>query len=183
MNMMTSKKFIRMRSDRVIAIDPGYDRCGVAVVERARDGDALLYSACITTDKKFPFEKRLAHIGMEVARLIKKYEPRALALERLYFNTNQKTAMHVAEVRGALMYLAETHQLPLFEYTPPQVKVAVAGWGRADKKQLILILPRLIRIKKTIAHDDEYDAIALGITHLASVNSSTRHSMRHIPVV
>lgn len=180
MNMMTSKKFIRMRpnSDRVIAIDPGYDRCGIAIVERVRGKDTLLYSTCITTDKKLPFEKRLAHVGAVVAQLIKKYRPRDLALERLYFNTNQKTAMHVAEVRGALMYIAETYKLPLFEYTPPQIKLAVAGWGRADKKQMILVLPRLIHIKKIIARDDEYDAIALGITHLSS-----HHSIRHVPVV
>jgi crossover junction endodeoxyribonuclease RuvC len=156
---------------RVLAIDPGYDRCGVAVVERQKAGDILLYSACIITKPKTPFPDRLAVVGREVAKLIHVHKPSSFALEKLYFNTNQKTAMGVAEVRGALIYIARSANIPIFEYTPPQVKVAVSGSGRADKKQLAGIIPKLIRIEKNIQHDDEYDAIALGITHLASTHT------------
>ncbi len=154
---------------KVLAIDPGYDRCGVAILERTRAGDILLYSDCITTSARSPFATRLGGIGKRVGVLIKKFKPSSLAIENLYFNTNQKTAMRVAEVRGALIYIATISKLPVYEYTPPQVKSAVAGWGRADKKQMMAMLPKLIRIDKKIQHDDEYDAIALGITHLASV--------------
>lgn len=168
--MMMSKKPTTTPPDthRVIAIDPGYDRCGVAILERVAGKDVLFYSACIMTDKKQPFAQRLAVVGIEIARLISKHKPRALSMEHLYFTNNQKTAMHVAEVRGALIYIAATAGLPVFEYTPPQVKVAVTGSGRADKRQMMSIIPRLIKIEKTIQHDDEYDAIALGITHLAT---------------
>lgn len=168
MGVIMYKKYTRTRPERVLAIDPGYDRCGVAIVEYSNKKSILLYSNCITTPRAPSFPERLCIIGKETSRLIKKYLPDACALERLYFNTNQKTAMHVAEVRGMLMYIFATSRLPVFEYTPPQIKVAVAGWGRADKKQMIHILPRLIHIEKTIEHDDEYDAIALGITCLAS---------------
>src|SRR3989344_2754479 len=154
---------------RVLAIDPGYDRCGVAILERQKPGDVLVYSNCITTSARSPFVARLGEVGKGIESLIKKFKPSSLAIESLYFNTNQKTAMHVAETRGAIMYIATTSGLSVYEYTPPQVKSAVAGWGRADKKQMMAILPKLIRIDKKIQHDDEYDAIALGITHLASV--------------
>ncbi|MBI4068181.1 crossover junction endodeoxyribonuclease RuvC [Candidatus Kaiserbacteria bacterium] len=154
---------------KVLAIDPGYDRCGVAILERQKTGDVLLYSSCITTSARAPFAERLGVVGAAVESLIKKFKPSSIAIENLYFNTNQKTAMHVAEVRGAIIYIATAAGIPVYEYTPPQVKSAVAGWGRADKKQMMAMLPKLIHIDKKIQHDDEYDAIALGITHLASV--------------
>lgn len=158
--------FFYTRFMRVLAIDPGYDRCGVAVVERAR-GDSLLYSDCITTKATMPFIERLAVVGKEIERLIEMYSANELAIENLYFQNNQKTAMRVAEVRGALMYIAAAAGLSVHEYTPPQVKTAVAGWGRADKKQLMSIVPKLLKIEKKIVSDDEFDAIALAITHLA----------------
>ncbi len=152
---------------RVIAIDPGYGRCGVAVIERQKGKNVLLYSSCITTKTTTPLPDRLLAVVKEVSRLLDIHTPSAFALERLYFNTNQKTAMGVAEVRGALIYIARSAGVPVFEYTPPQVKAAVAGWGRADKKQLMRMIPQLVRIEKNITSDDEFDAIAVGITHLA----------------
>jgi crossover junction endodeoxyribonuclease RuvC len=95
------------------------------------------------------------------------YTPDMVALERLYFNTNQKTAMAVAEVRGALMYCTTSKNVPLHEYTPAQIKMAVTSWGKATKHDVTNMVRRLIRIEKEIRYDDEYDAIALGITHLA----------------
>ena len=154
---------------RVLAIDPGYDRCGIAILERQKAGGILLHSDCITTSASSPFPERLGVVGAGIEALIKKFKPSSLAIENLYFNTNQKTAMHVAEVRGAIIYIAASAKIPVYEYTPPQVKAAVAGWGRADKKQMMAILPKLIHINKKIQYDDEYDAIALGITNLASV--------------
>src|SRR3989344_9268568 len=109
---------------RVLAIDPGYGRCGVAVVEKGNGGETLLYSDCIETSSSLAFPERLAVVAEECGRLVEKYTPDAVALEKLYFAKNQKTAMRVAEVRGALIGLAARHGIPVFEYTPGEVKSA-----------------------------------------------------------
>ncbi|MDO8514457.1 MAG: crossover junction endodeoxyribonuclease RuvC [bacterium] len=153
---------------KVLAIDPGYGRCGVAVVEKGGGGkEVLLYSECIETSAKMDFPARLAVVVDECARLIKKHSPDCVALEKLYFQNNQKTAMRVAEVRGALIGAASNAGLKVFEYTPGEVKSAAAGWGGADKKALAQMLHALVNIEKKIERDDEYDAIAIAVTHLA----------------
>ena len=152
---------------KVLAIDPGYGRCGMAVVEKANGKERLLYSICVETSAKTAFGERLARVAGECTRLIKKHEPDAIALEKLYFAKNQKTAMRVAEVRGALIGTAARFGIRVFEYTPSQVKSAVAGWGGADKRAVASMLHALITIEEEIALDDEYDAIAIGVTHLA----------------
>lgn len=154
---------------RVLAIDPGYGRCGVAVVEKESSKEVLLSSACIETAAKDEFPERLAAVADECARLLKRYKPDALALEKLYVTRNQKTAMRVAEVRGALINAAAQAGVPVFEYTPSEVKAAVSGFGGADKKAVIKMLHALVKIEKDIKHDDEYDAIAIAVTHLARV--------------
>jgi len=160
---------------RVLAIDPGYGRCGVAIVEKENGHstslrackEKLLYSDCIETSAKDLFPERLAAVATECERLLKKYLPDAIALEKLYFSKNQKTAMQVAEVRGALIEVATRHDIPVFEYTPGEVKSAAAGNGHADKQAVVKMLHALLKIEKEIEHDDEYDAIAVGVTHLA----------------
>ncbi len=161
---------------KVLAIDPGYDRCGVAVVEGDRNKPSLVFSTCLRTSSKDSFHIRLAQIGKEIERIIEIYAPNTCAIEKLYFNTNQKTAMHVAEVRGMLLYVALSHGLEVQEYTPLQVKQAIVGHGHADKQQIMLMLPKLVHFSdeqlQTKPQDDEYDAIAIGITALAySANS------------
>ncbi len=151
----------------VLAIDPGFGRCGVAVLEKISGKERLIYSSCIETKTGAPFPERLAHVAGECERLIKKYGPDAVALEKLFFQKNQKTAMQVAEVRGALLHLAASHGLPAFEYTPGQIKSAAASFGGADKRAVAKMLHALLSIKHHITHDDEYDAIAVGLTHLA----------------
>ena len=153
---------------KVLAIDPGYGRCGVAVVEKNNGGkEILIYSACIETPVKMDFPARLVVVAQECAQLMKKYSPDCVALEKLYFQSNQKTAMHVAEVRGALIGAASNAGLKVFEYTPGEVKSAAAGSGSADKQQVAKMLHALVKIEKEIKHDDEYDAIAIAVTHLA----------------
>ncbi len=152
---------------KVLAIDPGYGRCGVAVVEKNGGKETLIYSACIETSARADFAVRLAEVADECTRLMKKYSPDAVALEKLYFSSNQKTAMRVAEVRGALIQAASNRGLAVFEYGPGEVKSAVASSGRADKRQVAKMLHALLHIEKSISHDDEYDAIAIGVTHLA----------------
>jgi len=154
---------------RVLAIDPGYGRCGVAVLEREHGRERYLFSDCIETLSSSPFDERLSIVANECERLIKKFKPDALALERLFFDKNRKTAMQVAEVRGAVIHIASRAGIPVSEYTPAQIKNATAGFGRADKKQITQMLHMLLDIGKPIKLDDEYDAIAVGITHLAHV--------------
>lgn len=152
---------------RVLAIDPGYGRCGVALLEKGGRKDAWLYSDCIETSSQRHFDERLRDVADECSRLIEKFKPDALAMERLFFASNQKTAMRVAEVRGAILHAASVAGIPSFEYTPGQIKSATTGSGRADKKQITQMIHLLLDIEKPIKYDDEYDAIAVGITHLA----------------
>ncbi|MEK7106690.1 MAG: crossover junction endodeoxyribonuclease RuvC [Patescibacteria group bacterium] len=153
---------------RILAIDPGYGRCGVAVLERnGSEKETLLHSDCIETSKDADFAERLGAVADECTRLAKKYKPDAVALEKLYFSTNQKTAMRVAEVRGALIQVATNLRIPVFEYTPGEIKSAAGGSGRADKQAIAKMLHALVKIEKEIERDDEYDAIAVGVTHLA----------------
>jgi len=157
-----------MAGMRVLGIDPGYGRCGMAIIERTKDGkDTLVISLCVETSATAEFHERMSMIIDECGRLIEEYSPDCMAIEKLFFSGNQKTAMRVSEVRGALIQAATAHNIPVSEYTPAQIKNAAGGWGGADKKQVITMLRMLIRIDKQIKHDDEYDAIAVGITHLA----------------
>lgn len=157
---------------RIIAIDPGYERLGIAVLEKKpREKETLLYSDCFKTDAKLPHAKRLGFIGAEIERVIGIYEPTALCLETLFFSNNQKTAITVAEARGVILYEAAKHELPVYEYGPGQIKVAVTGYGKSDKEQIISMIPRLVKIEKgaeNIVHDDEFDAIAVGLTCFAT---------------
>ncbi len=152
---------------KVLAIDPGYARCGVAVVEKNGGREILIYSDCIETSAKADFAARLATVADECTRLMKIHLPDAVAIEKLYFTSNQKTAMRVAEVRGALIQAASNEHIAVFEYGPGEVKSAVASSGRADKQQVAKMLHALLTIENEIRHDDEYDAIAIGVTHLA----------------
>jgi crossover junction endodeoxyribonuclease RuvC len=154
---------------RILGIDPGYERVGFAIVEKQPQDktEKLIFSECFTTSKDLPFPSRIYAIGNEMERLIKKYNPKVCALEKLYFFKNQKTAMTVSEARGVLLFIAEKQKLKIFEYTPLQIKSAVTGNGHSDKNQVINMVTKLVKIKEPIRHDDEYDAIATGLTCLA----------------
>src|ERR1041385_2240696 len=114
---------------KVLAIDPGYGRCGVAVLMKEKGKEHVLFSDCIETSPKDAFPERLAAVVAACENVVVKERPEALAIEKLYFATNQKTAMQVAEVRGAIIALAARYELPVSEYTPMQVKAAL-GYGK-----------------------------------------------------
>lgn len=157
---------------RIIAIDPGYERIGIAILEKNTGGkETLLFSECLKTSPKEKHEKRLKTIGDEIGSLIKKYRPEALAIETLFFETNAKTAMKVSEARGVILYEAGKNGLTVAEYTPLQIKAAVTGYGKSDKNQVIFMVEKLIKIPKPIKYDDEYDAIACGLTYFACCRS------------
>lgn len=157
---------------RILAIDPGYERMGVAVLEKQNGKDVLLYSACVHTSAKEPFAKRLAVLGASVEELMGVWRPDALAIETLLFNSNQKTAMGVAEARGAVIYVASSRNIPVYEYTPLQVKTGVTGYGRAPKEQVAALVKVLLGLQHTAKYDDETDAIAIGLTALASISTT-----------
>lgn len=153
---------------RIIAIDPGYERLGIAILEKnPREKEVLIFSECFKTSAKLEHALRLKLIGDEIGRIIDTYAPTALALETLFFSANTKTAIKVAEARGVILYQTAKCGLKVYEYGPGQIKVAVTGYGKSDKEQIISMIPRLIKVNKDIKHDDEYDAIAVGLTCFA----------------
>lgn len=153
---------------RVLAVDPGYDRLGVAVMDKSSLHGDLLFSTCISTDKTTPFIERIRLIGTQLDAIFTHYAPTAVALEKLFFNSNQRTALQVAEVRGIVLYLASLRTCRILEYTPQEIKVAVTGYGKSDKRQVTTMVQRLLPGAKKNALDDEYDAIAVALTALAS---------------
>ena len=152
---------------RILGIDPGYDRLGIAILERTATSEQFVYGACVQTSASLPFAERLSLVGDAITECIYKHTPAHVALEQVFFNTNQKTAMDVAAVRGVIMYLAHAHALPVFEYTPPQIKTAVTGSGRANKREVMHMLYHLSKLPEKKRLDDEYDAIAVALTHSA----------------
>jgi crossover junction endodeoxyribonuclease RuvC len=154
---------------RVLAFDPGYDRLGVAIVERQSGKEVLLYSGCVTTEKTAPMPDRLMDIGNRVESLILEFHPDLVALETLYFNKNQKTAIAVAEVRGIILFLARRRGCTTTEFSPQEIKVAVTGYGKSDKGSVTRMVKQLVSNVPQTALDDEYDAIAVGVTALAHV--------------
>ena len=154
---------------RILSIDPGYERVGIAIIEKNKTGKpTLIFSECLITDKILPFPERLTIIGLKLEHLIHDYSPTVLAIETLFFNTNQKTALKVSEARGVMLYCAQKSGLEICEYTPLQIKNALTGYGRAKKDQVDQMTRQLINIEKEIKYDDEMDAIATGLTCEAS---------------
>lgn len=156
---------------KVLAIDPGYGRCGIAVLERQSGKDVLIYSECVETSASMDFPERLNTVAQACRNAVAAHAPDCVAMEKLYFAQSRTTGLKVAEVRGAILALAGERGLGVFEYSPAEVKNAAAGYGGADKKQVIKMLHALVKIEKPIRLDDEYDAIAVGITHLAFAGS------------
>ncbi len=154
---------------RVIGIDPGYDRLGVAVIEPGENGkEKLLYSTCIETNRDDSIPVRLHSLGEQLAGVIVEYKPDALGIETLFFNTNQKTAINVAGARGIVLYVAQVAGCTIHEYSPQQIKTAMTGYGKSDKSAVIDMVRRLVVNAPADGLDDEYDAIAVAVTCLAS---------------
>lgn len=154
---------------KILGIDPGFERLGVAVLEK-NPGDKrerIIFSECFKTSSKFEFPERLFLVGKEVKEVIKKYKPEVLSIETLFLNTNQKTAMRVAEVRGVVIYEARNAELNIFEASPPQIKMATTGYGRSGKTEINKMVRMLISVEENKTSDDELDAIAIALTAFA----------------
>jgi crossover junction endodeoxyribonuclease RuvC len=152
---------------RVLAIDPGYDRVGVAVMEYQQGKERLIFSHCIETNKQDSLSDRLMAVGNAVETLIKAHTPTTVAIETLFFNKNIKTAITVAEARGIILYIAKKAGCTVYEFGPQEIKVAVTGYGNSDKAAVFTMVTKLIPEAPLDALDDEYDAIAVGITCLS----------------
>lgn len=154
---------------RILGIDPGFDRLGICILDKEGNKETLVFSTCITTSKKEAFEKRLLAAGEALEKIITTYKPDELAIETLFFTNNQKTIITVAEVRGICIYLSYKYGAVLFEYSPPQIKLAIAGHGKATKEDIAIMVPKILKQPLLInTLDDEIDAIAIALTHSAN---------------
>jgi crossover junction endodeoxyribonuclease RuvC len=163
--MSPSKKIIQEKL--IFGIDPGFDRMGIAIVGGERGKEKLFYSSCIETSKKDSHEKRLAFIAAELREVIKKFKPKILSIEKLFFNLNKTNALKVAEARGVILSIAAENGIEVFEYSPQQIKASITGYGKASKDDLEFIITKTVLLPKTNRKrlDDEFDAIAVAITH------------------
>lgn len=167
-----SKKSSQMQNKKtnsiILGIDPGYGRLGLAIIEKTDSKkETVLFSNCIETGSGENIYDRFKIIGQEITSIIEKYSPDELAMESLFVAKNQKTAMRVAEVRGIIIYEAVKRDIPIFEYTPLQIKSAITGDGSSDKTRIIKMIHLLVDLPRKISLDDEYDAIAVALTHSA----------------
>lgn len=152
---------------RVLAVDPGYDRLGIAVLEGDPSKPVWVWSE-VVQPQKGAREERLACVFTAVERLITEYSPTILAIESLFFTKNQRTGIGVAEARGAVLAAAGRAGIPALEFSPQQVKLAVTGYGNADKAAVMAMVPKLVSLPQKKRLDDEFDAIALGIAALST---------------
>lgn len=152
---------------RVLGIDPGYDRLGVALIEKQNNQETVLFSTCIETDADTELAERLVTLGGELETILTTYQPELVGVETLFFNKNIKTALGVAHARGVILFLVKRAGIPILELSPQQIKVAVTGYGNSDKTAVTMMIKQLAANVPQHAHDDEYDAIAAGITALA----------------
>jgi crossover junction endodeoxyribonuclease RuvC len=150
---------------RVLAIDPGFDRLGIAVLEGNASRPTLVWSDCIQPPKGEK-EVRLAAVSEAIDSALREYSPDVVALETLFFSTNKKTAFGVAEARGVVLSCAGIAGVTVREFSPGTIKLAVTGNGRADKKAMGQMIPLLMKLPPKKRLDDELDAIAVGITAL-----------------
>ena len=155
----------------ILGIDPGYGIVGFGVIEKRASGLRTVAYGVIEKPKVSRFPVRLKFIGEKIRELISHYKPDAIAVEELFFQNNQKTAIMVAEARGVVLYEAECSGIPLYEYTPMQIKQAVTGYGRADKMQIQQMVKLLLGLEKIPRPDDAADALAVAVTH-AQTNTS-----------
>ena len=149
---------------RVLGIDPGYAIVGWGVLDYAGNRFSPVDFGAVTTEAGVPFEVRLRQVYEGVTNVIETYHPEALAIEQLFYQHNQTTVIGVAEARGVILLAAANAGLPISEYTPMQVKLAVTGYGKAVKKQVQEMTRALLRLDSVPKPDDTADALAMAIT-------------------
>jgi len=158
---------------RVLGVDPGYDRVGLSVLEYVSGKEHIIYTTCLETDRALTLAERYQIVGDTVAEIITTHKVDTLGIETLFFNKNVKTALQVAEARGVILYVAQSAGCTIYEFSPQAIKIATTGYGNSDKSAMIVMVKQLIPTAPAKALDDEYDAIAVGITCLAHHGRTT----------
>lgn len=153
----------------ILGIDPGTAKTGFGIIKVSKKKLALLGYGCITTPKEMPASQRLNMIHNQTTALIRKHHPSVLALERLFFNRNAKTATEVGRSAGAIMIAAAKAKIPVFEYMPLQIKSLIDGYGRAKKKNIQKRVVEILKLKETPKPDDAADALAVAICHYMKI--------------
>ena len=155
---------------RIIGIDPGYAIVGYGVIDYIGNKFKIVEYGAITTESNQNMNERFKSIHDDLNTIIERTKPEFLAIEELFFNSNQKTAINVAQARGVLLLPALNHGRSVHEYTPLQVKQAVVGYGRAEKKQVQLLVKSILGLEKVPKPDDTADALAIAVCHAHSYN-------------
>ena len=155
----------------ILGVDPGYAIVGWGIVDFRGGRFGAVDFGAVTTEAGMPFEQRLSTIYDQMNQIISHYHPDALSVEQLFFNTNTTTAIGVAQARGCILLSAVQHGVPVYEYTPSQVKQAVTGQGRAAKQQVMFMTRTLLGLREVPKPDDTADALAVAICHGYSSNS------------
>lgn len=150
---------------RILGIDPGYAIVGYGIVDYTAGRFAAVHYGAVLTAADAPFEQRILKIYTELELVIEKYKPDALSIEQLFFTTNQKTAIAVSQARGVILLAAVKNGIPIYEYTPLQVKQAVVGYGKAVKQQVMEMTRIILNLEKIPKPDDTADALAIAICH------------------
>lgn len=161
----------------ILGIDPGYAIIGWGVVRYERGRFMPLDFGAVLTAAGTPFPERLEKIYRELTAILERHHPDAVSVEKLYFQNNQKTAIEVAEARGVILLALQQAKVPVFEYTPLQVKSAVTGYGQAQKPQVMEMTRRLLRLQEVPKPDDTADALALAICHAQYGGSSVKEAL------
>ena len=159
---------------KILGIDPGYGITGFGLIDAQRGQYRLLGCGAITTPPNTDFPWRLEVIYNDMTQLLQTAQPEAVAIEELFFNTNLTTGIAVAHARGVILYTAERLHLPVYEYTPMQIKQAVVGYGLADKHQVMDMTRRLLKLRSIPRPDDAADALAIAMCHARSATSLLR---------
>lgn len=150
---------------KIIGVDPGTAACGYGVIEETRSKISMVGFGCISSAAKRPLVERLEKIYIEITELIKKEKPDAVAVEELFFAANTTTAISVGHARGVVLLACAQAKVPVFEYTPLEVKQAVCGYGRGEKKQIQKMVKVLLGLKEIPKPDDAADGLAIAICH------------------
>ena len=156
---------------RILGIDPGYAIVGYGVLDyNANHFDVVGFGA-ITTAADISFTKRLEIIYNDMCQILDMYKPDEMGIEKLFFNTNQKTGIDVAQARGVILLPAIQRGIPIYEYTPLQVKSSIVGYGRAEKRQVQEMTKSILKLKEVPKPDDTADAVAIAVTHGYSITT------------
>ncbi len=154
---------------KILGIDPGMAIVGYSVIEYNGESPVLLYSGSIQTDKNKKESARLLEIFEDMNTIVEEYKPDVAAIEKLFFFRNQTTVMPVAHARGVILTVLEKFKVPIFEYTPMEVKQVLTGYGRADKKEVEQMVKISLGVEKLPKLDDTIDSIAIAICHTRNV--------------